>query len=86
MCELLGFKWRCQWKDWTNLTKFSEKKQCLSSQQLEIRNLANQCQMAFAGTLGIRPGGPLGHAKTPEEEEMATLTNEMVSMALNRVF
>ena len=27
----------------------------------------------------------MGHAKTPEEEEMATLTNEMVLMALNRV-
>ena len=27
----------------------------------------------------------MGHAKTPEEEEMAALTNEMVLMALNRV-
>ena len=24
--------------------------------------------------LGIRPGGPLGHAKTPEEDGMATFT------------
>ena len=37
-------------------------------------NLANQCQEAFSGTLGIRPGGPLGHAKTPEEDGMATFT------------
>ena len=47
--------------------------------------LAKQCQEAFSGTLGIRPGGPLGHAKTPEEEGMATLTITMVSLALNRV-
>ena len=38
-----------------------------------------QCQKAFTGTLGIRPGGPLGHAKTPEEEGMATLSNVMSS-------
>ena len=41
--------------------------------------LAKQCQEAFSGTLGIRPGGPLGHAKTPEEEGMATLSNVMSS-------
>ena len=34
--------------------------------------LARQCQEAFSGTLGIRPGGPSGHAKTPEEDGMAT--------------
>ena len=28
--------------------------------------------------LGIRPGGPLGHAKTPEEDGMATLTYDGV--------
>ena len=38
-----------------------------------------KCQKAFTGTLGIRPGGPLGHAKTPEEEGMATLSNVMSS-------
>ena len=38
-----------------------------------------KCQKAFTGTLGIRPGGPLGHAKTPEEEGMATLLNVMSS-------
>ena len=38
-----------------------------------------QCQKAFTETLGIRPGGPLGHAKTPEEEGMATLSNVMSS-------
>ena len=47
--------------------------------------LANQCQEAFSGTQGIRPGGPLGHAKTPEEEGMAMFTITMVSLALNRV-
>ena len=47
--------------------------------------LAKQCQEAFSGTLGIRPGGPLGHAKTPEEEGIATFTITMVSLALNRV-
>ena len=44
-----------------------------------------KCQKAFTGTLGIRPGGPLGHAKTPEEEGMAMFTITMVSLALNRV-
>ena len=38
-----------------------------------------KCQKAFTGTLGIRPGGPLGYAKTPEEEGMATLSNVMSS-------
>ena len=40
--------------------------------------LARQCQEALSGTLGIRPGGPLGHAKTPEEDGMATFTYDGV--------
>ena len=46
--------------------------------------LAKQCQEAFSGMLGIRPGGPLGHAKTPEEEGIATFT--IALLALNRVW
>ena len=38
-----------------------------------------QCQKAFTVTQGICPGGPLGHAKTPKEEGMATLSNLMSS-------
>ena len=41
-------------------------------------NLAKQCQEAFSGMLGIRPGGPLGHAKTPEEDGMAMFTYDGV--------
>ena len=34
--------------------------------------------------LGIRPGGPLGHAKTPEEEGIAMFT--IALLALNTVW
>ena len=45
----------------------------------------NNARRHFSGTLGIPPGGPLGHAKTPEEEGKATFMITMVSLALNRV-